>query len=170
MSNWYNIDWNRFIAWNLPGFLRTTVRLKWFGVLLHPFETIRTAFMEFRAKELYKLNHSGQVVYLQAVLNDKYDSGSRRIYIENQRLYEPVWFFDKVQGKPVYHYDKADNRPVRYYNRTDYEQLYPDFIVFVPEDLRPGTPDDEAAMLAEMRALIDYYKIYSKNYDIQWIN
>lgn len=170
MSNWFNIDWERFVVWNLPGFLRTIVRVKWLQVLLKPLHTVHQSFIAFSEEQRYKLSHNSQVIYLEAVLNDRFDNVLRRIRIINQKVWEPLYVYDTSDGRPVFLYNTNDNRPVYVYNQADYEIEMPDFIVEVPQDLRPGTNDEEEAFITEMETLINYYKLYSKKYQIIWTN
>ena len=114
------------------------------------------------------MSHNSQIVYLRKVLNDKFDNTDRRIVIENVEVYEPIWYYDTAENKPVYHYDTADGAPVYHYGQADYNQNNTDFVVKLPNAIKPGTPEAVAEMERQVRYLVDYYKLYSKEYKLVW--
>ena len=126
--------------------------------------------LHFRAESLYKLNHNSQIIYLEKVLNDAFDAETRKIYINNAQINEPVWFYEIADNKPVFFYEIADNKPVYFREESELVGDGIDFTVFVPIQLKPLQTQQLDDFLNQMRALIDYYKLYSKNYQIQFYN
>jgi len=169
-SNIFNIDFSRLIQWNVATSLRTTVRMKWLTVLIKPVESIYLHFLDWRYEQLYVMSHNSQVVYLRKVLNDKFDPSDRRIQIVNVEVYEPVWYYDSAENKPVYHYDTVDESPVYYYDPEDFSENNFDFLVLIPNALKPATPAETEEFERKVRVIVDYYKLYSKNYNIKWID
>jgi len=167
-ANIFNIDFGRLVQWNVATFLRTTVRMKWLRVLIKPVEQIYDAFLDFRNEQLYIMSHNSQIVYLRKVLNDKFDNTDRRIVIENVEVYEPIWYYDTAENKPVYHYDTADGAPVYHYDQADYNQNNTDFVVKLPNAIKPGTPEAVTELERQVRYYVDYYKLYSKEYKLVW--
>jgi hypothetical protein len=164
----YQIDFRKLVIWHLPTFLRTSVRVIWLTVLVNPLLSLYSRLQDFMEESRYKLAHNSQVVYMNAVLNDQFDAVLRRIYIENVQGYEPVWYYDTNQGKPVYFYDSSDNAPVYHYDRSDFDYNNTDFIVHLPQDIKPADADELAELETVIKLLIDYYKLYSKAYQLKW--
>jgi len=126
-------------------------------------------FLEFRRQALYKVNHNSQICYLQAVLNDSFDNVQRRIIIRNAILREPLWFYEPEENKPVLFYEESDNKPVYFREESEFIGDGADFLVLVPMDLKPTNAQEENALLIKMKAQIDYYKLFVKNYIILWV-
>lgn len=169
MENVYSNDWNHFVISNLPFEERKPKTIKWLNVVLKPIVRLHIEFLAFRNQALYKVNHNSQICYLQAVLNDSFDNIARRIVIKNAVLKEPLWFYEPEENKPVKFHEESDNKPV--YFREEWELLGDgaDFTVLVPIDLKPNTTQDENAFLIKMKAQLDYYKLFVKNYIILWV-
>lgn len=169
MDNVYSINWRTFIIINLPVFCRKFKYIKLFEVFFKPVIWLHLEFLDFRKQSLYKLNHNSQICYLQAVLNDYFDNEQRRIIITNAILREPVWFYEPDENKPVMHYEESDDKPVYYREENEFIGDGADFIVVIPLDLKPSNNLEENALLIKIRAQLDYYKLYVKNYLIIWV-
>ena len=167
-SRIFDINFYRFFIWNLPVFLRTTVRMAWLKVIAYPVFNIYYRLLNFRKASLYKMLHNSQVVYLQKVLNDKFDATDRRIKVKNSDILEPVWHYDAQEQKPVYYYDTADNVPVYFRSQSELYELNSDFEVVIPLALKPATQPEIEAFELQVSLLVDYYKLYSKKYIIKY--
>ena len=169
MDNVYNINWRKFIIENLEVDLRRVKTVKWLEVLFKPIIWLHIEFLAFRTQALYKVNHNSQICYLQAVLNDSFDNVQRRIIIRNATLREPLWFYEPEENKPVVFYEPEDNKPVYFREEIEFIGDGADFLVLVPIDLKPTNTQEENALLIKMKAQIDYYKLFVKNYIILWV-
>ena len=169
MDNVYNINWRKFIIENLEVDLRRVKTVKWLEVLFKPIIWLHIEFLAFRRQALYKVNHNSQICYLQAVLNDSFDNVQRRIIIRNAILREPLWFYEPEENKPVLFYEESDNKPVYFREESEFIGDGADFLVLVPIDLKPTNTQEENALLIKMKAQIDYYKLFVKNYIILWV-
>ena len=169
MDNVYNINWRKFIIENLEVDLRRVKTVKWLEVLFKPIIWLHIEFLAFRTQALYKVNHNSQICYLQAVLNDSFDNVQRRIIIRNATLREPLWFYEPEENKPVVFYEPEDNKPVYFREESEFIGDGADFLVLVPIDLKPTNTQEENALLIKMKAQIDYYKLFVKNYIILWV-
>lgn len=167
-NNVYNINWNSFAANLLPISLRLPEPLAFVAVLLQPIVQAHNVLLAFRADSLYKVRHNSQKCYMQAMLNDAFDPELRRIRIANTVFKTAVYFYEPEENREVFFYEPADNKPVYFNEPSEFVGEGVDFSVLVPPDLQPGTEQAETAMLTKMRGLIDYYKLYSKNYNILW--
>ncbi len=165
----YTINWRDFIGNNLPIDLRQPKTINWLEVLLKPLARLHASFLTYRLDALYKVAQNSQVCYLEKILNDTFNYTQHRIYIRNAKLNEPVWFYEIKDNKPVYFYDIVANKPVYFREETALQGDGIDFIVFLHSDLWPGGiyAPETIAWLAQMAALIDYYKLYSKTYRFQ---
>ena len=169
MDNVYNINWRKFIIENLEVDLRRVKTVKWLEVLFKPIIWLHIEFLAFRTQALYKVNHNSQICYLQAVLNDSFDNVQRRIIIRNAILREPLWFYEPEENKPVLFYEESDNKPVYFREESEFIGDGADFLVLVPIDLKPTNTQEENALLIKMKAQIDYYELFVKNYIILWV-
>lgn len=168
MENVYNINWEEFIRDKIPPELRTPIFEKYVLSLTEANRQLFYQFLAFRIQAIYKVSHNSQVVYLQKMLNDKFDPVARRIRVANAVIKEPVWFFEVDDDKPVWFYNPEDNNPVDFNEESDLLGDNVDFRVLVPIQLKPSTAIAEEAYIIKMSAQINYYKLFSKNYKIIW--
>lgn len=150
---WYNVDFTKLPVRLLPTFLRNPKMVSWVKSFCHPIGEIYDLWSINRIDNLYKVKHNGQICYLRAALNDRFDPSYRRIRIQEGNQY-------------MYQYIHVDNElPPRYlgvmylYQDSDYGDTGVDFIVEVPQDLKY----DEYTM----KTMINFYKLASKRYKIQ---
>lgn len=161
----YEIDWERLAGLLLPIRLRQPRTLALLRVMLRPVQVAHSAFMRWKAATEYRLNHSGQVAYLEKVLNDTwgldYDpadhAATQSIIILDGEQLERAYLHQAAEDLPLYLDDPA--APVYLFRESEYLAEYSDFIVLVPQ----GIVFDEA----RMRAVIDFYKLAGKRYKIQ---
>ena len=166
--NIYNIDWGVLVEQYLPISLRKPICLIWVQSCLKHIEGLHSDFLAFRTKCLYRINHNSQICYMEAVLNDYFDNDLRRIRIVNVSFKEPIYFYEPEENKEVFFYEPEDNKPVYFREEDEFIGDGVDFVVMVPPELQPETETAELALLTQMRGQIEYYKLYSKNYQIKW--
>jgi hypothetical protein len=76
----FNIDYPALVYYLLPVRKRTLKRLAWINSLIAPFIYVYNLFYTNRANNLYYLQHTSQVCFLLAALNDIFDPTLKRIY------------------------------------------------------------------------------------------
>lgn len=157
--NWYKIDYNRLVRLLLPTMLRKPVIQSFLDAMVIPAKSLYAAFNAYRKEADYKLNHNSQVCYLQAVLNDSFDYDNRRIRIGDAPIEEWARFLWK----------ESEDRPIMLGTFMLQSERFIgsnsiDFIVYVPTALKLNKND-----LIKMNALIRYYKLAGKRYEIQTI-
>lgn len=164
--NWYKIDYNRLVRLLLPTMLRKPIIQSFLDAMVTPVKTLYNAFNSYRKEADYKLNHNSQICYLQAVLNDSFDSDNRRIYIGDAPIEEWSRFLWK----------ESEDRPIMLPKNDETSDAFMlqserfiganslDFIVYAPNALNLNKND-----LIKMNALIRYYKLAGKRYEIQTI-
>lgn len=100
-------------------------------------------------------------MYLEKLLNDRYDFTLRRIYIDDGVDKPPFYIFQPAELKPKYIRQRSENVPKRIYTGGESGSLTDDFIVFTPAGLVFETP--------EMTSLVKAYKLAGTKFKIQTI-
>lgn len=167
MPLYYDIDRERLLHDLQVVRLRTPLHMSWLRALTTPIQDTLDTFNANREANEYTLAHNGQVIKLEAALNDVFDNEERRIYIDTT-LPDGVWLYTAVEHRPLWLGTAAEAGAVEYgcpvWLFTDAEiAAAPDFIVYVPSVVYDALPSE-----VRMRALIDKYRLPSKfNYTIQ---
>jgi len=138
--------------------LRKIKHVLWLQGLISPVNVLYQQFRKNRDANLYRLKITGQVCYLQRLLNDRYDISDRRISIDDGQTFDPVYIFLELESKPVHLFTAAENQPVYIYTQPETAIDPADFVVKVPAGLVYNE--------TEMRGLIDAYKLAGKIYTI----
>jgi hypothetical protein len=157
MNKYTVLKWEKLLLWLIPPILRKKTHFDWLDVLLTPLHTIYE-------EVLYKMQHTGQVIYLEKVLNETYNPtknynpnlsteqkrSEELIYIDesvkptlqyvylHKEYYEPNGTLMIPQLKVFTHeeYKNRNNKPVYLAHREDYTTIaYANFRVFIPESL-----------------------------------
>ncbi len=165
-SKIYNIDFRSLANLLTPPFLRKKTFIDWLSCLLHPLSFVNYNLNIFRKESIYKVTHNGQVVYLQKVLNDKYDNELRRIRIQDSFIYDPTWVYPEIRELPVYVYD--ENNPVYIYDESAFDTAETDFVAIFPNEIKPVNEIDLNILEIQIKSLINYYKLAGKRYLILW--
>jgi hypothetical protein len=151
-----NIDFKRLIAWLLPVNLRTAVHFAWLQALYAPLQTVYGLFNARRNANLYALSVTPQVCSLEKMLNDRYDSIQRRIYITDAIHISCVYIYLEEEQKPLF---ISGSTPVYIYGEAEIDASRKiDFTVHVPFLNHLNSK--------EMRALLNTYKLAGKRYEI----
>ncbi len=150
---WFNIDYSRLAILLTPTFLRKARLMAWLRSLVSPINNLYNNWFGFRLRNVYKLGHNGQVVYLRAALNDSFDPSERRIIIIDGNKFKRKFIYTNPEQKPTFLGKIFLNRS------SDFADTGVDFIV--------GIPDGLVFNQIDMEALINFYKLASKRYKIQ---
>lgn len=157
--NWYRINYKRLVLLLLPTMLRKPVIAAFLEAMTTPVSGLYTRFLSFTDDVRYRLNHNSQVCYLEAVLNDAFDFTERRIYITDAEILEWTRFlWLESEDKPV----MLETGEIFILNSERFigaDSL--DFVVNVPVSLNLSENDYN-----RMHALLRYYKLASKRYNI----
>ena len=157
MNKYTILKWEKLLLWLIPPILRKKTHAQWLNVLLSP---IRSIYEE----TLYKMQHTGQVIYLEKVLNETFNptkSYDPNASTEQKRLDELIYIDESVKPTLQYvylhkeyyepdgtlmipllkifkreEYKNKNNKPIYLAHRKDYTTLaYANFRVFIPEIL-----------------------------------
>lgn len=151
----FDIDFSKLILWLLPHFLRRRRLFSFIGCLCFPVIKLYDEFILFRSETIYKLDHTGQVFSLENVLNDRFDTVSRRIFITDAYTKQRKYIYARVEVKPKF------LGFIYLHNRADYADTGVDFIVWIPGSVYVSEED-----MYEVRALLNFYKLAGKRYKI----
>lgn len=151
---WYNVDFNALAVIRMPSFLRKSLILAWVQSVVASIGFIYDLWKEKRLIDWYKLDHTGQVCKLRKVLNDALDPSERRIYIGDGNSFPRKYIYTRAENKPVF------LGKMYVYQNSEYIGTGSDFIVFVPQEIID-------TKINELNALITFYKLASKRYQIR---
>jgi hypothetical protein len=156
------ITWSAYAQYLVPLKLRGPKMAAWITALVAPLQTVNNAFAAWAYGQRYTLSFNGQVMYLQHRLNDQFDSGQRRIYIDDPAGPQPVplhVYRRTEQQNDLVVRRKSEGNPVYLENKLPLGAV--DFVVFVPV----GTFSPAIEVI--MRAVIDRYRIAGVTYSFQ---
>lgn len=159
--NIFRIDYKKLVRILVPVILRKPAHIAWIQALCHPVNYIYQDFLRSREANLYRLKITPQVVYLQKLLNDRYDIDERRIRIRNAKRFNSFFLYLEEESKPAYVFLETENEPFYLFTEEEVGMRTADFYVIVPTSII----FDEN----EMRALLDMYKLAGKTYKIQTV-
>ena len=154
----YDVSYKKLSLLLLPTFLRNPVMIALITACVTPIANLHARLIAYRDIKTYRLTHDGQVCYLRAVLNDKFDPEKRRITITDNT--------DKDVGLTI-HARRIEELIIPQgdgfiINRRGFGGVNGyDFIVNIPVD---GNINEQ-----ELRALVNIYKLASIRYTINYI-
>jgi hypothetical protein len=158
----YDIDYTKLALERIPQPIQDEEHNTWVQRLISPIVFIYNELLLFRTIMLYKLTITPQVVYLEKMLNDRYDSLLKRITIIDGVQYDQEYLFTRPEAKPIFIYRKSELKPPKYfYLRGETSDESFDFVVNVPVAV--------SIDVNEMKSLLNTYKLAGKYYTIQTV-
>lgn len=159
----YIINYTKLVHERIPDELSHPLFTALALVLVTPFVLVYNSLLTFRIQLLYKLSITPQVVFLEKMLNDRYDTTARRIYIRDGKEYNPIYLFQKSEFKPTFLFQKTETTPLKIHMflKNETGQYTYDFIVYVPAVV--------AFDMNELMALVNIYKLAAKSCKVQII-
>lgn len=161
MANYFIINFGEWIIQILPIKLRKTRMTAWLLAQIKPIETLYAQFLRFRNESIYKIDHTPQVFSMVNVLNDNFDIALRRIRIIDGEYKSPTYFYEPQEDNSVHFYEPTESSPIHFYEPQELLLLGVDFVVILPQNL--GITFSE---MTRLRALIDFYRLPDKTYEI----
>lgn len=157
----YTINYRKLVVWLVPQLLRKARMVAWLMALVSPMVWIYNQLLGLRKIILYKLTITPQVVYLEKMLNDRYDTSDRRIYINDGQEYTSLPVFQREEAKPVFMFRKTEEGVLQtlLYTKSETAQFTYDFIIHIPVFV--------SFDVNELTALVNSYKLAGKSYKIQ---
>lgn len=93
MNKYTILKWEKLLLWLIPPILRKKTHVDWLNFLLTP---IRSIYEE----TLYKMQHTGQVIYLEKVLNETFNPAKNynpNLSTEQKRFEELIYLDESVK-------------------------------------------------------------------------
>lgn len=151
---WYNVDFDKLGKERVAAFLRKPILLAFLNAVVAQVTNLHYIWKQKRLTDWYTINHTGQVCLLRKVLNDALDPIDRRIYIGNGNAFPRKYIYTGAEKKPVF------LGKMFIYRNSEYLNTGADFIVFAPQNIID-------TKINELHALILFYKLASKRYQIR---
>lgn len=143
----------------LPVSFRTFRTKAFLGSAIAPLEDIWTWFTLFRSDIDYSLKFNGQVIYLEHLLNDQFDPINRTIYISDAANVPFEYIFTTSENVSNYIYSNTETLT------TDQVYLMLTNELISQEQFVVNIPNTSINQI-ELKALVDKYRLASKNYTI----
>jgi hypothetical protein len=170
----FDVDIDQTVTANLPARMRQPVFSAWLRCLLAPAYFLKGLFDAARAADLYELSHNGQVCFLEAALNDVFDTVGRSITISDPPYCDFLTAYLVAEIPPraaINVYLHSETVPAGTHALlplfTAAEVGVDDncFVVQVPATL--GLSSDQ---ILRLRALVDKYRLPGKNnYSVRFV-
>lgn len=184
--NWNIANWKNLL---LPPRKRNKQRLgDVFLSLLESMQVLYTGFMVFRQAMLYRLRWNSQTIYLELLLNDRFNNGAPA-FIDFELRLLPIGIYianPATFKEQIYRWNAIENRhQAARYNAAELAAMLPtdprrkyryneselganlDFVVMVPIALFDVTAPSNQNIVANMRAWIELYRIAGSRYTIE---
>lgn len=160
---WNEVDVNRLVVEYLPTMLRKPALAAFVQVVHQPLVTGHYTWNQWRAENIYKLEHTGQICYLRKALNDKFDPVQRRIYIGDGNQYGMEYIYTENEAIVRHIGTEPEDNVMWLRNEVETADSGFDFIVWVPAEVH-------LVHIHGLRAQTEFYKAGGKRYAIQIIN
>lgn len=157
----YNINYAKLIVQRIPQDLQFDEFIAWLNRFCDPFVFIYNLVVSYRTNTLYKLDITSQVFSLEKMLNDRYDTVARRIFIDDGQIFDPTYEYIKAEGRTHFVYKKSESHLPKEYDllKGEVTGFSYNFVVWVPIAV---TFNEN-----EMKGLLDANKLAGKIYSIQ---
>ena len=156
----YDVNYNKLVQLLLPICLRGKRITGVLRAMVAPIGVLHGSLMSFRSEKRYQMRHNGQVCYLRAVLNDRFDPVNRSITIaEEENAEVGVMLYGRELERSVHVPVREDNRRLPIFRRGFGGSTGFGFWVNIPARLANVSED-------EVRAVVNEYKLASIRYGI----
>lgn len=157
----FDVNFEMLYVQLLPVRLRKERMKAWVKSCTYPVVYLYHLFMAWRNNNLYYLAHNSQVVYLEAVLNDTFDSTLKRIRVVDGAFKDPLYAYHIPEAKEIW-LGKAGEAsatgmpvPQSLYTEEETTNMGNAFVVRVPVTV--------SFDVNRMRALINTYRIAGRS-------
>lgn len=157
-DNTYSVNWNKLVSWLTPTALFKPKMFALLKSLISPVSTLHGDFIGFRSQKNYDLSITGQVCRLEKLLNDKYDSSLRRIYITDGTKSKRKYAFKASEFVPQPIYTDAEAKPYFIYQQGEITTVTYHFIINIPISVVYNTD--------ELISILSVFKMPSKKFNI----
>jgi hypothetical protein len=124
------------------------------------FERIKISFKNNRNKNLYDLQITPQICYLEKMLNDKFDNTQRRIFISDGERKNDIYVFLRIENNPVYLRTYNEKSPIYLYSENEKGIVNYAFYVNLPVEL------NSTDTVNSVTVSVNKYKLVGKSFNI----
>jgi len=161
----FSIDYNLLVKNLLPVMLRKSKIEALLRSLISPVKLLYLNYNEYRSKVNKRVEYTGQVIYLEKLLRDRYNEQGISI-IDISNLDYNYLLNKSESSKRIVLYNKLEDE-TKYYIKNSSEFVTQNhFIVKIPSTLYINLG---VGGLNKMKGLIDIYRITGKKYLIETI-
>lgn len=101
------VNWVKLVQLQVPLWMRRKRVVVFLLVCISGVRSLYATFLAYRKAALYNLRITGQTIYLEKALNDRFDFVDRLIYIETLEDASQFYLYNKVEAAaPVYFYNR----------------------------------------------------------------
>lgn len=176
--SYYNLHIKRLATHLLPLLYRQPLLLALHHAAVSGHAYIHNHFMQWKENIDYRLSHNGQVCYLQAALNDRFDPDFRRIRIADAPVLPPTILHQQDEGSAATLFGRRVNSPQALpvpprtqgaieVNSRNFGGRGVDFLVLLPALRGRVMIDCNTEYLA---AIVNLYKLASKRWVLSTYN
>lgn len=97
------LNWLKILKENIPLSLHSTSMFDWLKVLISPFNKIHSELMQAYDIFILKIRYTGQVCYMEAILNAKFSPLGGGIYIIDGGIASKRFIYNTIELKPPYY-------------------------------------------------------------------
>ncbi len=160
MRNIFRVHIERLVRWLIPEDMAGAKNKSFIRAAVSYLKELYRDFKNHQNRLRYELEHGEHIAHLEAVLNDAFDMGFRRIkVVDAPDQYEPVYIYQDAEQKPVYIYTQSENQPKPLFTDHEIEFEGIDFVVQIHYTI----PYD----VNQIKALIEKYKTPGMAYIIE---
>lgn len=163
MQQVYRYDLSKLVKRLTPPRWRNAFNLNWYETLLSGIDYSQDRFNAFKDQSLIELSYNGQTIYLEKMLNDRFDPVARRIVIQHEDDNGVFWYLEGEGQPEQYLYTEPETgATITYlYGEGENSTGLPDGI-----DFRVKAPSDLSSLEVRMSSEINKYKLAGKQFEI----
>lgn len=157
----FSLDFKKLVTDMLPPVHRKQILTDWITTLVSGVKTIHAQFKALVDKIRFDLIFTSQVIYLEYLLNYKFNGGLNAILINDGSNASSVYAYQTSENNNLFIVSEQEFNSyidIFLYNEAEFTS-YVDFLVMVPQALTFSR--------SEMTALINKYKLAGKSYTIK---
>lgn len=141
-----------------PSWFRRTFNMDYLYACIKGLRDVYEYLIAFRSDVEYELQFTGQVIYLEHILNDKFDPVNRLIFIEDAADVEYLYIYNNSEPETgPYVYNNSETFNDLYLQTTSEQISNQAFIINIPSTGINQT---------QLKAVVDKYKLAGKIYSI----
>lgn len=156
----YRIDLNNYLLFFLPIHKRKPRIIAFCKCIIKQITYSQNQFQDYKDSISEKLSYNFQVIYLERILNIKFNNGRSGIYITQGNEFDELFLFNnsEVAADENYFFNQNENAQSIYlFNKAEYASQV-DFQVHIPSSLN--------GIIDQVKAWINFYKMAGTRYEI----